>query len=251
MFITRWVIRLILANFIMFFFSMAFPTIASAMVLVPALAISRPWTLVTYMFLHGGFGHIFFNMLGLYFFGPRLEIELGGRKFLGLYFISGLMGAALSFIFTPYVGIIGASGAVYGVLIGFAYFWPREPLYIWGLFPIEARILVAIMTGLSLYGGFTGSSGGIAHFAHLGGFAGGFLYLKWLEPKSRTQRIPAGENLAEIRKIDPQRWAKIPRESLHEVNLEELDRILGKIRTLGLASLTADEIAFLDRFSPP
>src|SRR5438105_718979 len=150
---TPWVLRLIIANLVFFFITTASPALMSLLTFVPAYILLRPWTLVTYMFLHGGMGHIFFNMLSLFFFGPRLELVLGGQRFLLLYFISGIAGALLSFVFTPFASIIGASGAVFGVMLGFAYYWPREPIYVWGIFPIQARWLVMGMTALSIYGG--------------------------------------------------------------------------------------------------
>ncbi|MEE9225952.1 MAG: rhomboid family intramembrane serine protease [Bacteroidota bacterium] len=247
---TPWVTRLIIANVAMFVVSKTLPTVSAALILVPALVPSRPWTLITYMFLHGGLGHIFFNMLALYFFGPRLEVQLGGRQFIWLYLISGLMGAMLSFVFTPFAAIVGASGAVFGVLLGFARHWPREPIYIWGLFPVEARWLVVIMTALALWGGFGGTAGGIAHFAHLGGFLGGFLYLRWLERTSRAGEFRAKVSGPSPRSTDLQRWEKIRREGMHEVNRAELDRVLDKINATGVESLTPEERAFLDRFSP-
>jgi membrane associated rhomboid family serine protease len=241
--------RIILANVVMFALSMLAPGLMRATMLVPAESLLRPWTLVTYMFMHAGFGHILFNMLGLFFFGPRLEAELGGKRFLWLYFISGLAGGFLSFFFTPYSPIVGASGAVYGVFLGFAYFWPRERIFLWGILPVESRWLVVGMTLLSLFGGFGGDGSNIAHFAHLGGFLGAFLYLKWLDKRSpqalmmRTMAPPApGRSALE-------RWSKINRESLHEVNRAELDRIREKITTQGAASLSVQEIDFLERFS--
>jgi membrane associated rhomboid family serine protease len=246
---TPWVTRLIIANAAMFIIGVAAPDVSSALTLVPVFVLSRPWTLVTYMFLHGGLMHLLFNMLGLFFFGPRLEDRLGSQDFLWLYFISGLMGAVLSFVFTPYAAIIGASGAVFGVFLGFAYFWPRETIYVWGIIPIEARWLVVIMTALSLFGGFGGAMGGIAHFAHLGGFAGGFLYLKWLEGTSRIGQLQAKASAIVSKDSDLQRWEKIRRENLHEVNRGELDRIRDKIKATGVTSLTLDERMFLDRFS--
>ncbi len=205
------------------------------------------------MFLHGGLWHLAFNMLALFFFGPRLELRLGGRNFLGLYFVSGIAGALLSLL-TPNVPIVGASGAVYGVLLGFARSWPRDQIYIWGVFPIEARWLVAIMTALSLYGGFIGRGGGVAHFAHLGGFLGGFIYLKWMDYRSPARRFRAQVNAPARRSsggdsADLKRWETIRREEMHPVNRDELDRVLEKLKTSGVASLTTDERAFLDRFS--
>jgi len=244
-----WTMRLILANVAMYALSLLAPGLLSATMLVPAYVLSRPWTIVTYMFMHAGVSHILFNMLGLYFFGPRLEEELGWRRFLILYFLSGFMGGALSFIFTPYSAIVGASGAVYGVFLGFAFFWPRERIFIWGLIPIEARWLVVAMTGLSLFGGIGGDQSNIAHFAHLGGFAGAYLYLKWIETRSPQALMlkmmvspPPAKNAKE-------RWAKIDRDQLHEVNRAELDRIRGKIDAVGAGQLTEQEIAFLERFS--
>ena len=249
MFMTPWVIRLIIANVIMYFLSMARPEFANALVFVPAFTLIRPWTLITYMFLHGSVTHILFNMLGLFFFGPRLEIELGSRHFLGLYFASGIMGALLSFLFSPLTPIIGASGAIFGIMLGFAYFWPRDRLLIWGVFPIEARYMVVLMTALSLFGGFGVFSDGIAHFAHLGGFAGGFIYLRLVEKTSRAARFRAKLEVPVPKSSDIQRWTGIRRESLHEVNRAELDRIMAKLAATGPSSLTENERAFLDRFS--
>lgn len=255
---TPWVLRLVIANGAFFLLQQALPGLWLALALVPAAAWLRPWTLVTYMFLHGGLGHLFFNMLGLYFFGPVLEARLGSRHFLRLYFASGLAGGLLSIAFTPFgqavVPIIGASGAVFGVELAFAYFWPRQQILIWGVFPIEARWLVAVMTVLSLWGGLQGG-GGVAHFAHLGGFVGGFLYLKWME---RRQQAPLREWRARMRPGAPrlesvgqamERYSRIRREQLHEVNRDELDRILDKIGASGMQSLTPAEREFLDRFS--
>jgi membrane associated rhomboid family serine protease len=203
------------------------------------------------MFLHAGPLHLFFNMLALYFFGPRLEARLGSRQFLTLYFVSGIVAALVSLIFTPYARIVGASGAVFGVLLGFARVWPRSLIYIWGVLPIEARWLVLLLTALSLWGGWGGSSG-VAHFAHLGGFLGGYLYLKWLDlrsPARRFKKMAAPPSPKTAGSTDLQRWKRIRRDDLHQVNRDELDRILDKISAKGLDSLTPEERAFLERFS--
>ena len=247
---TPWVTRLIIANVVIYFVSSAAPGSTSGLVLVPAFILVRPWTIITYMFLHGSSWHLLFNMLGLFFFGPRVELELGGRNFLWLYFLSGIMGAVLSFVFTPFSPIIGASGAVFGVFLGFAYYWPREMIFVWGIFPIEARWLVVIMTALSLFGGFGGSESGIAHFAHLGGFLGGFLFIKGLERTSRGAKFRRKLQAATPHAVDLDRLKKIRREDLHEVNRAELDRIIEKIRSTGPESLTPAEIEFIDRFVP-
>ena len=246
---TPWTTRLIVANVVVYFLSTAAPELTTKFMLVPVLLLQRPWTIITYMFLHGGLMHLLFNMLGLFFFGPRLELELGSRRFLWLYFLSGIMGGALSFVFTPFSPIIGASGAIFGVFLGFAYYWPREMILVWGIFPVEARWLVIIMTALSLYGGLGGAASGIAHFAHLGGFFGGYLYLKWLDRTSRGAEFRRKLESTIPQTIDLDRLKKIRREQLHEVNREELDRIVEKINSFGPSNLTPEEIAFIDRFS--
>ena len=241
---TRWVLRLILANSIVFLMQQARPGVTETFAFVPAFIVTQPWTIVTYMFLHGDLTHILFNMLGLLFFGPRLEVELGEKNFLLLYFVSGFVAALLSFL-TPFSAIIGASGAVYGVFIGFAYYWPRENIYIWGVLPVQARWMVAFMTAMSLFGGFGFTADNIAHFAHLGGFLGGFLFLKLLD----RQRAVVKEFVPIMPTIDPNKWKNIKREGLHEVNRTELDRILDKINATGVGSLSSNEREFLERFA--
>ena len=251
---TPWVLRIIVANVAMHFLRGSLPDeLLWRLTLIPELVVSRPWTLVTYMFLHApGFGHLFFNMLALFFFGPRLEVRLGSVGFLGLYFTSGLMAAAASVVFTPQAAVVGASGGVFGVLLGYARYWPRDKIYIWAVIPVEARFLVAFLAAIALGSGVMGSADGVAHFAHLGGFLGGFLYLKIKEKRSpaeqfkktaQTQRASGGLT------ADLARWNKIDRETIHPLNGDEVDRLMVKIKTLGLGSLTTDERAFLDRFS--
>ena len=249
---TPWVTRLLFANGAVFFLQMTVGRgVTYWLGLIPAEVLSRPWTPFTYMFLHGDLMHILFNMLGLFFFGPRLEERLGSRHFLGLYLVSGLMGAAFS-VFTPHALIVGASGAIFGVFLGFAYYWPRAQIYIWGIIPVEARVLVVATTALSLWAGFSGGSGGIAHFAHLGGFVGGLLYLKLRERFGSGARFRATAAAPVPRSpgtTDLARWRAINQEDLHPLNRAELDRILDKISATGLQSLTAGERAFLERFS--
>jgi membrane associated rhomboid family serine protease len=245
---TPWVLRLIIANVVVFALQQLRPALTDTFAFVPALFLIRPWTIFTYMFLHGDVGHILFNMLGLFFFGPRLEDLLGAQRFLILYVVSGMVGALLSF-FSPFTGIIGASGATYGVFMGFAYFWPRERILVMGVVPVEARWFVVVMTIISLLGGFGASPDGVAHFAHLGGFLGGFLCLKALERSARAAQMARNVVLTATSHGDVERWKKIPRERLHEVNRAELDRLLEKIEKSGVASLSQGEREFLDRFS--
>lgn len=246
---TPWVKRLIAMNVGMYLLSGAVPAVPDALVLIPALILSRPWTVVTYMFLHAGLWHLAFNMLALYFFGPRVESRLGGRHFLSLYGISGLVGALASLAFTPHAAIVGASGAIFGVMLGYARYWPRALIYIWGVVPIQARWFVIGMTALSLFGGFGGLQAGVAHFAHLGGFLGGFAYLSWVDRRSPTSRFRMRAAVP-VEPIDSEQWANIRLDELHPVNREEVARLLRKSATDGISSLTADERAALNRFSP-
>ncbi len=219
--------------------------------LVPAQMLARPWTAVTYMFLHApGFAHILFNMLSLYFFGPALELRLGTRRFAQLYLVSGLTGAVVS-LATPNALIVGASGAIFGVLLGFAWFWPRQKIYLWGIVGIEARWMVLIMTLLSLYGGASGARDGTAHYTHLGGFVGGWLYLVWMRWRSpaaiwqRKVRPPPTSALGaldRLKRVDPA--------TLHPVNREEFERVMRKVEADGPGALTDGEREFLDRFAP-
>ena len=250
---TPWVRRLLVANLVIFFATLAYPQLYWYLGFVPAEILVRPWTAVTYMFLHAtpGFGHVLFNMIGLFFFGPRLELRLGSPSFLRLYLVAGVVGALLSFT-APGVMVIGASGAVYGVLLGFAYYWPRERIYIWGLLPIEARWLVIGFTAMSLFFGLGGARTGIAYFAHLGGFLGAFLYLKWMErnlPLKKFQKKAAGPGAKLGDRQTMEQWEKIRPESLHEVNREEFERIAEKIRSQDVSSLTPRERTFIERFS--
>ena len=259
---TRWVKNIVVANVAIFFLTgFSGPVggvFASQMAFVPRpLAIlTHPWTPITYMFVHAGFTHIFLNMLVLFFFGPRLEAKLGGSKFVRLYFISGLMGAALSMLFAigPPIRIVGASGAVYGVLLAFAMLWPRDAIYIWGVVPIQARWLVGIMTAMTVYQGFGGAQDGVAHFAHLGGFLGGYLYMRHLERnaphrKFKDRMYADAKRKPSMDGRDAERWGRIQLDGLHEVNRDEVERLQTKIKEAGVASLALEERAFLNRFS--
>jgi membrane associated rhomboid family serine protease len=248
--VTPWVMRLLAANVIMYFIQRTVPGFTDALLFVPALALLHPWTIVTYMFLHASLTHIFFNMLVLYFFGPRVESRMGSSRFITLYMLSGVSGAVLSFALAPHAAVLGASGAIMGVMLAFARYWPRDKIFIWGIIPVDAWLLVAITTVMSLFSGFGGSQGGVADFAHLGGFAGSALYLWWLDRMQGTKRfrtataarLPKTETLTHWRKVDPK--------SVHEVNRDEVNRILDKISKSGLGSLTLDERVFLSNFVP-
>jgi membrane associated rhomboid family serine protease len=236
----------------MFFLQQTVPGLEQALVLYPAASFVRPWTIVTYMFLHGGVMHLLLNMLGLYVTGPRVEQRLGSNRFITLYMISGISGALLSFVFARNSLIVGASGALFGVMLAFARFWPRDQFLIWGIVPVEARWLVVGYTVLSLLGAGGIGGAGVAHFAHLGGFVGGFFYLSFLERNQGARRFKR-QATAPPPVVDStvRNWRNVDRSSIHAVNKDEVNRILDKISATGLSSLTPQERVFLSNFVPP
>ncbi|MFQ5689789.1 MAG: rhomboid family intramembrane serine protease [Gemmatimonadota bacterium] len=220
----------------------------------------HPWSPFTYMFLHGGFWHLFFNMLALFFFGPPLERKWGSRFFLRFYLVAGLGGALLSLPLYPLIGsrlVIGASGAVFGLLLAFAMNWPDAPIYIWGIFPIQAKWFVSILGAFALYATLLGGRGNVADWAHLGGLATGFLYLRYGERMGRSvERLLWKEkkrashlNVQRGAKPPPRRRARRPKPGADEDALDRVDRILDKIREHGMQSLSAEETAFLEEMS--
>ena len=139
------------------------------------------WTFITYMFMHGGVTHIFFNMFGLFIFGTSVERQLGSWEFLLFYLITGALAGVFSF-FVYYstgnflVSLVGASGALYAVQLAYAVCFPNAVLHIWGILPIRAPVMVLVFTALSLFFVFSGRGGNVAHLTHLAGFAFAWLY---------------------------------------------------------------------------
>lgn len=137
----------------------------------------RIWQLVTYMFMHANFEHIFFNMFALWMFGYVIENYWGSRRFLFYYLVCGV-GAGLCNLLVPGWSItVGASGAVYGILLAFGMMFPEERIYLYFLVPIKAKWFVIGYAVLELFAGVTGTAAGVAHFAHLGGMIFGFLLI--------------------------------------------------------------------------
>ncbi len=254
MLMTPWVQRLLIANVVAFLLTTANLVSVEAFGLIPRQVIGRPWTPITYMFLHGGFAHILFNMLMLFFFGPRLEERLGSRTFITFYLCSGVGGALLSF-FTRDALVIGASGAIFGVVLGFARYWPRERIYIWGILPIQARTLAFFMIGSSLLAGVMGAQDGIAHFAHLGGLVAGWVFLKrWEQQRERRIRnrpttSSSGRGAPARAGASLKKWEAIPTNQLHEINRDEVNHLLKKAKRHGPQALTREEREFLDRIA--
>ena len=182
---------IIAANVLMFVITVVTRSqaIVSSLGLTPqdTLVGLRIWQPLTYMFLHGGFFHILFNMLTLWMFGTELERMWGTRFFTKYYFACGLGAAATQVLLSFVPGgfgdqmylstTIGASGAVYGVLLAYALYFPHRTLLFMFIFPLQARYFVMILGGIALLSSI-GGGGGVAHTAHLGGLVAGYLYLK-------------------------------------------------------------------------
>ena len=181
---------LMAANVVAFLLALVAPAMTLYLGLRPASVLQNlyVWQLVTYMFLHAGVFHILFNMLALWMFGVELERMWGSRYFTKFYLVAG-GGAALTtlllsltplpFADTLYGSLtVGASGAVYGVLLAYALYFPHRPIYLYFVFPIPARYFVLIIGAISLLASMGGPGGGIAHTTHLGGLLAAYLYLR-------------------------------------------------------------------------
>lgn len=175
---------LIVVNVLVFFLEAV-----SGGAILPSLALwpigpqFMPWQVLTYAFAHAGLPHLLFNMFGVYMFGSDLERVWGPRRYLGYYLICALSAAATQLIVAALTGAyyptVGASGAVFGLLLAFAMVFPhRTIMLLIPPIPMRAPVFVAVYGALELFLGVTGTQSGVAHFAHLGGLAGGYLTLR-------------------------------------------------------------------------
>lgn len=219
--------------------------------LTPAFFFSHValWQLVTYMFLHGGLWHLLINMLILYMFGVELEGHWGTKQFLKYYFLCGIGAGVFHLLISlgSPIPVVGASGAIYGLLAAFGLLFPNRilTLLLFFFLPIQimAKYLVMIFVGISLFYGFFGGESGVAHFAHLGGMLVGFLYLKldwrlaamgkWLRRHSVNRRL-------RIERADRQRENQLR---------ERVDAILDKINEVGYDNLSEEEKRILNQAS--
>jgi membrane associated rhomboid family serine protease len=215
------------------------------------------WQLFTYLFMHGGLMHLLFNMFALWMFGMELENTWGSKKFLLYYMLCGV-GAGLSNLFVgPFFGsggpTVGASGAIYGVLIAFGMIFPDRPIFVYFLLPVKAKYFVLFYIVIEMYAGITGSPDGIAHFAHLGGAAVGFAYLL-IDRKQNPfaglfsrmkHRVITSERVSEYVPYDSQRVNDAKYYDVHEgedaVDQQRIDEILDKISQHGYKSLSEQE----------
>lgn len=209
----------------------------------------QPWRLVTYLFLHGGFWHLMFNMLWLWWMGRHVEEVVGPRVFSVVYFGAGIGGALINLVFTaiwPGVLTIGASGAVFGIMVAFAMIYPTAPIMLFLLPPIQARYVVAGLIAMDVLFQVSGTGGNTARLVHLGGaFIGwglmrlyyrGYDFDRWLRSMQQLfERKPA--ETVKNKKMRSVSDAVI----LEETDQGELDRILDKISKSGYDGLTEEE----------
>jgi len=196
---------------------------------------------LTYMFLHGNFWHIFFNMFALWMFGTEIEFTWGSRKFAKFYILAGLAGAALTLIFqsaSP-IPIVGASAAIYGILVAYWLMFPNRYLYIYLLIPV--KVMWAI-PGMMLLGFLFGGSN-VAHLAHLGGALFGLIYLKsdwrWVRFGSWFRGISYKRKEAKLEK----------KRMRAEETMKRVDEILDKINEVGIENISAEDRRFLEEAS--
>lgn len=205
------------------------------------------WQLLTYMFLHGGIFHLLFNLFILWMFGRSVETAWGTKSFLKYYFICGL-GAALAIVLTGASSMmvnIGASGAIYGILVAFAMLYPEAVIYLYFLIPVKAKYLAILLGAIAFLAGISGSGSGIAHFGHLGGLVVGYIYLKYPVWKYRFPRIDLGRLFSKIN-------LRLLKRKFHSQVLasqeEKVNRILDKILVQGVSSLTPEEKKIMDEY---
>jgi membrane associated rhomboid family serine protease len=254
--------------------------IYSALALDPARFPSAWWTVLTYMFVHAWLAHIAFNMFTLWMFGPRLEQVWGTRSFVQFYLWCGLGGAMAHLVFAQHSAVIGASGAISGVLVAYALRWPDEEVYLFGVIPMKSRWLIAAMIGMNIIFALSPSSG-IDWTAHVGGMAFGWIFLKlsslggltrvrgWVSavpeesedmpravPRNRSpmrdqargvDEVVARSNAVVLRESKP--LQHVPKQESSKEYAARVNRVLDKISQHGIDSLSGDERRLLEEMS--
>jgi rhomboid family protein len=263
--VTPWVLRLIIANAVVLLLMrtvLTSPELAAALAFNPASAWRHWWTFLSYMFVHGGLLHLLGNMLMLFVFGTPVEARMGSRNFLLYYLFCGVGAAIFALGLSSVMSVspfIGASGAVLGVALAFAMYWPDAELVV---FPIpvliRARTLVTILIGLDVFFSFLTPSDGIAHLAHVGGVAFGYLFFRLQGVSRRSPHPPprAVERVVMVQSgpAEPERRTPVTpvrqrRRADADPVAAEVDRVLDKISEKGIGSLTPAERRFLDEVS--
>ena len=226
------------------------------------------WRFVTYMFMHGDFSHIMFNMFGLWMFGSQIEALWGQKSFLIFYFVCGLGGAIMYALFdiigvSPGAPMLGASGAIYGILLAYGMTFPNNIILIMFIVPMKAKYAVLLFGLIELLATAAGSGGGVAHLAHLGGMLAGFLFMVITIPGVSRQVSAGGLGLGgywrrfqtkrNIRVVPPKQkpgnggFQAPPPPPPSSADQKRIDSILDKISRDGLQSLSDEEQEILRR----
>ncbi len=259
--LTPMVKMLLIANVAIFFLQQMLPNILEQWgAFNTSLAVNQfqVWRFVTYMFLHGGFSHILWNMLGVWMFGTQIEALWGSRTFIIYYFVCGLGGAFLYAIFAL-LGIgggwmLGASGALMGLLLAYGMSFPNNLIFIMGIIPLKAKYLVVLYGLMDLLSIPKGD--GIAHLAHLGGLLAGFVFIQITIPGLSGQMFKGSIFTSLFKGARAKRRTKIVRPDFKsgkktadpgfhnhgdDPDQKRIDLILDKISREGLQSLTDEE----------
>ena len=260
--ITPWVGRLIIANAVVLLLRMTLftsPELLQALQFSPRAALTQPWTFVSYLFVHAGLLHLLANMLMLYVFGTAVESRMGSRNFILYYLFCGTGAAVFSLLlagFMPVAPFVGASGAVLGVAVAFAYFSPDAELIVFPIpFPIKARTLVIGLVVFDVVASRLWPNDGIAHLAHVGGALFGYLFFRVqsLSRRSPSQPPRTVERVVMVQSGSSEPDQRTPitplrsgRRAASDPVAAEVDRVLDKISEKGISSLTPAERRFLD-----
>src|SRR5712672_267421 len=234
--------RIIAITVGVFFLQKIFPAVNEYLTLTPRLAIEhgQVWQFVTYIFLHGGFGHLFFNLLVLWFIGAMVESAWGPARFTRYYLICGIGGGLLHSLLQYNASVIGASGAIFGLYFAAAMLFPDQYLYIYFLIPVKVKYFVIGLTVLQLAQGIAGPSG-VAYFAHLGGMlAGAIMFSGEIRRRIQFQAGPRRRWQAYTRDV---------RRQDEEASRNNIDSILDKISAKGYETLTPTEKRILENYS--
>jgi membrane associated rhomboid family serine protease len=206
------------------------------------------WQPFTYMFLHGGWMHIFFNLLGLWMFAGELELVWGRNKFIKYYILSGV-GAGFFIAIMNYVAFIkygssavtiGASGAIYAVLLAYAILWPDREVLLYFLFPIKIKYLLIAFGLVEFFGTLSttaGAGGNISHIGHLGGIISGFILIKFLRSSPGKSASSFFSNFMKKRRLEQKKKVIDSRIEAKKI----IDELLAKIARSGMNSLTPEE----------
>ena len=260
--ITPWVGRLIIANAVVLLLRMTLFTsneLLQALQFSPRTALTQPWTFLSYMFVHANLLHLLGNMLMLFVFGTAVESRMGSRNFIVYYLFCGIGAAIFSLLLAgvmPVGAFVGASGAVLGVAVAFAYFWPDAELIVFPIpFPIKARTLVIGLVVFDVIASRLWPNDGIAHLAHVGGAIFGWFFVR---AQSLSRRGPS-QQTREVERVvmvqsgsaeTDRRTPVTPMRPRRRIDADpvaaEVDRVLDKISEKGISSLTPAERRFLD-----